>query len=144
MVSLKLSHRLTHFISLALLKHLSSLSLSPSPSPSISYLTPTHLKAINQMQLLTRGRLSVQAVEETVWDAVNLMGERGGWEGLEFGKGRGRKAVKNEESEEKKEHGMAAKERARKRKFTDVEKLDESENENENGNGRRKSTRRKT
>jgi hypothetical protein len=81
-------------VSLSLLKQLSSLhipdlntgttSLSESQLhprlDSLTYLSSNHLAALKSMQLLNRGRLSVQSVNTEAWEAVNLMGKKGGWE----------------------------------------------------------------
>ena len=34
------------------------------------------------MDLVTRGRLSVQRVSEEAWNTIQLLAERGGWDGL--------------------------------------------------------------
>lgn len=36
------------------------------------------------MDLVTRGRLSVQRVDEGAWAAINLLAEKGGWEELDL------------------------------------------------------------
>lgn len=36
------------------------------------------------MDLVTRGRLSVQRVDEKAWDAILLLAEKGGWEKLDL------------------------------------------------------------
>lgn len=38
------------------------------------------------MGLVSRGRLSVQRVSQAEWDAINLLTERGGWDGLDLNK----------------------------------------------------------
>jgi hypothetical protein len=38
------------------------------------------------MPLVTRGRLSVQAVSEECWGIIHTMAEKGGWEEMAFGK----------------------------------------------------------
>ena len=46
------------------------------------------------MDLVTRGRLSVQRVGEDAWAAIELMAENGGWEGLNLKPKKGVKGVK--------------------------------------------------
>ena len=55
-VDVQLHRKLPHLVPLALLQYIAS----PSPSHSVPYLTQSHLDAIASMQLLRRGRLSVQ------------------------------------------------------------------------------------
>ena len=38
------------------------------------------------MDLVTRGRLSVQRVKQEEWDAINQLAERGGWEEIDLKK----------------------------------------------------------
>jgi predicted RNA-binding protein with PUA-like domain len=93
--STKFVSKFAHPVPLALLQLLGSLatttSTTSSPSSSStstsnlpaslsSYLTPSHLEAIHSSALLSRGRLSVQPVSDEFWNAVNLLGEKGGWD----------------------------------------------------------------
>jgi hypothetical protein len=97
MVDLTFTSRATHFVPLTLLRYIAS---SPPP-PELDYLGNEDVKAIKgycnpplllagiltystAMALVSRGRLSVQRVEENAWDAVVLLAERGGWDGLNF------------------------------------------------------------
>ncbi|KZT53670.1 DUF55-domain-containing protein, partial [Calocera cornea HHB12733] len=78
MVDVRFLSRAKHLVSLPLLKHLATLSEPPS---SLPYLTGKHLSAIKNMALLTRGRLSVQPVDDpVVVEAVQLLAEKGGWD----------------------------------------------------------------
>ena len=43
------------------------------------------------MALLNRGRLSVQRVEEAVWNAIQTMAEKGGWNEKQTKKPKGKK-----------------------------------------------------
>lgn len=81
MVDLKLTRRLAHFVPLSLLKQIAIGGTDTGPG----YLTSEQRAAIKVMSLFTRSRLSVQPVEQGAWDAVILLGEKGGWEenGLE-------------------------------------------------------------
>ncbi|KDQ15348.1 hypothetical protein BOTBODRAFT_131112 [Botryobasidium botryosum FD-172 SS1] len=78
MVDVKFNRRLPFLVSLVVLRALASLSAPPSYLP---YLTENHLAGIKSMNLLNRGRLSVQPVEDVAWEAIELLGEKGGWEG---------------------------------------------------------------
>jgi hypothetical protein len=52
------------------------------------------------MALINRGRLSVQRVDEQVWDVVKRLAERGGWEkDAPVGKKGGKQAKKEIETE---------------------------------------------
>jgi hypothetical protein len=89
--------RLAHFVSLKLLQHLGSLA---SPPAELPYLTDDHLAAIKGMALLSRGRLSVQPVSAEAYEAITLLGERGGFDDLVPAKAKARKAKAAPEGEE--------------------------------------------
>ncbi|KAF8524573.1 PUA-like domain-containing protein [Hysterangium stoloniferum] len=78
MVDLRFASRASHFVSLALLRHISTLSKPPS---TMGYLEVEDLKAIKDMALLNKGRLSVQRVTKEEWDVVEKIAEEG-YEGL--------------------------------------------------------------
>ncbi|TFK46913.1 DUF55-domain-containing protein [Heliocybe sulcata] len=99
MVDLSLKTRAKHFVSLALLRHIASLSSTAAPA-EIDYLGERGVKAIKNMALVTRGRLSVQKVERDTWDAVVLLAERGGWEDMDF-KGKEKAVAKEKTSRPK-------------------------------------------
>jgi len=101
MVNLEFGTRIKHFIPLSLLRHINTCSLTDldniksskgdeesegSAGEGISYLTEADLKAIKNMALLGRGRLSVQSVDQAAFEAIEKLGERGGWEGFIKGK----------------------------------------------------------
>ncbi len=46
----------------------------------MGYLSDEQVKAIGEMALLNRGRLSVQPVTKTAYDAVIALSRNGGWE----------------------------------------------------------------
>ncbi|GAA5995725.1 EVE domain-containing protein [Rhodotorula paludigena] len=100
MVDVEFLAKFEHLVPLSLLQHLASLapsssttSSTPALPASLAYLTPSHLSAIAGSALIRRGRLSVQPVEREFFEAVKLLGERGGWEDCEgYGKG-GKKAA---------------------------------------------------
>jgi len=75
MVDLKFKRRLPHFVSLSALKQIKA-----DPSSGPEYLTPDQRSGISEMPLLTQGRLSVQPVSDTAFEAIVLLGERGGFE----------------------------------------------------------------
>ena len=97
MVDLKFTSRVTHFVSLASLKWIKSQS-DPLPE-KIAYIGKDGLEAIkstwtsitcalcimahlqpSDMNLLNRGRLSVQNVTDEAWTAISLLAENGGWD----------------------------------------------------------------
>ncbi|KAM0745621.1 DUF55-domain-containing protein, partial [Meredithblackwellia eburnea MCA 4105] len=88
MCDLEFVSRLPHFVPLKLLQHLSTLSVPPSCTP---YLKQSDIDGIKKMALLNRGRLSVQPVEEIVYDAVVKLGTEGGWEELLATKGKAKR-----------------------------------------------------
>ncbi|WVF67769.1 hypothetical protein IAT40_002529 [Kwoniella sp. CBS 6097] len=81
MVNVKFIGRLAHPPTLALIKVLAALPPSALPD-EISYIGKDGLKAIAGMQLVNRGRLSVQPVEEAAYEAIVLLGTKGGFESL--------------------------------------------------------------
>ncbi|OCF35897.1 hypothetical protein I316_02391 [Kwoniella heveanensis BCC8398] len=81
MVNVKFVERLPHPPTLALIKVLAALPSSALPE-EISYIGEDGLKAIAGMQLVNRGRLSVQPVEEAAYEAICLLGTKGGFEPL--------------------------------------------------------------
>lgn len=70
--------RLNHFVPLKLLQALATFDAPPP----CTYISQLQLDAIKKMSLLNRGRLSVQPVEDLVYDAVVELGTTGGWEEL--------------------------------------------------------------
>ncbi|WWC65291.1 uncharacterized protein I303_107908 [Kwoniella dejecticola CBS 10117] len=85
MVDVKFRQRLSYPPTLSLIKTLASSSALPS---EISYIGRDGLDAIKSMQLVNRGRLSVQPVENAAFDAIVKLGTQGGWEGLVDSKGK--------------------------------------------------------
>jgi len=92
MVDVRFTRRLPHFVPLALLQHIGATVSVEAPNNSQiedndgeesselmipDYLTHEERRAIAGMQLLNRGRLSVQVVEQIAFDAIVQMGERG-------------------------------------------------------------------
>lgn len=75
MVDVQLERKLPNLVPLALLQ-----LLRDDSSKNLDYLTKTHRTAISSMQLLNRGRLSVQYVEPDAYEAVVWLAEKGGWQ----------------------------------------------------------------
>lgn len=73
------AYPLKHPLPLSLLQHLTSSSFTPDQRQDVSYLSNAQLQAIAEMDLLRLGRLSVQTVSQEAWDALSLMGDKGGW-----------------------------------------------------------------
>lgn len=65
--------KLEHFVSLRLLQAIRD----ASPDEVPSYLTPEHVEAIRSMDLLSRGRLSVQSAKPLAFEAIVLLGDKG-------------------------------------------------------------------
>ncbi|KAH9854931.1 PUA-like domain-containing protein, partial [Lenzites betulinus] len=76
MVDVTFVHRAPHFVPLSLLRNIAAAS---DPPDDVSYIGDEGAKAIKGMALVTRGRLSVQRVEEETWKVVEKLAERGGW-----------------------------------------------------------------
>ena len=79
MVDVAFERRLTHPVPLALLQHMTR-ALTESQRQDVSYLTQEHLEALSHMALLHRSRLSVQPVDPMAYEAILLLGDRGGFE----------------------------------------------------------------
>ncbi|KAK0545833.1 hypothetical protein OC846_005509 [Tilletia horrida] len=79
MVNCTFKSRLSHFVPLALLQHISSASLTSDQKKDVAFLSPDHIKAIGSMALLNRGRLSVQPVTPLAYEAIALLGDKGGF-----------------------------------------------------------------
>ncbi|KAH9833791.1 DUF55-domain-containing protein [Rhodofomes roseus] len=79
MVDVTFISRATHFVPLALLRNISLASEDDVPE-EVAYIGEDGVKAIKQMALVTRGRLSVQRVEEKTWDVILQLAEKGGWD----------------------------------------------------------------
>ncbi|KAJ3736179.1 EVE domain-containing protein [Lentinula guzmanii] len=88
MVDLTFKSRAQHFVSLTLLKYISE-HVDDLPE-ELEYIGSEGAKAIKGMDLINRGRLSVQRIQKPVRDVIKLLAERGGWDELMFGKGKGK------------------------------------------------------
>ncbi|KXN89517.1 Thymocyte nuclear protein 1 [Leucoagaricus sp. SymC.cos] len=83
MVDLKFTARAKHFIPLALLRHIAD-STANVPPEGIKYIGEDGVKAIKGMNLVTRGRLSVQRIEPSAWSIIHLLADNGGWEEMDL------------------------------------------------------------
>ncbi|KAK0447770.1 PUA-like domain-containing protein [Armillaria borealis] len=85
MVDLKFTARAQHFVPLSFLRYVGSHMISQSIESipeTVRYISQSDVEAIRSMDLVTRGRLSVQRVDKKAWDAIKLLSEQGGWEEL--------------------------------------------------------------
>lgn len=83
MVDLKFTARAEHFIPLALLRYIADTAADELPA-GIKYIGEDGVKAIQNMGLVTRGRLSVQRVEAKAWDTIHLLANNGGWADIDL------------------------------------------------------------
>ncbi|KAK0461608.1 PUA-like domain-containing protein [Desarmillaria tabescens] len=85
MIDLKFTARAQHFVPLSFLRYIGSRTSEnvESMPEKISYISQPDVEAIRSMDLVTRGRLSVQRVDKKAWDAIKLLSEQGGWEDLD-------------------------------------------------------------
>ncbi|KAI0650841.1 DUF55-domain-containing protein [Trametes meyenii] len=77
MVDVTFTRRALSFVPLSLLRIIAT---APEPPEEVSYIGQEGARTIKGMALVTRGRLSVQRVEEEAWRTVEQLAERGGWE----------------------------------------------------------------
>ncbi|KAL1684886.1 PUA-like domain-containing protein [Schizophyllum commune] len=70
--------RAAHLVPLSLLRTIAS--AGSAEAAGVPYIGKDGVDAIRGMALITRGRLSVQRVEESAWDTIRAMAEKGGWE----------------------------------------------------------------
>jgi len=83
MVDLTFGSRAQHFVPLALLRFIAD-APATSPPAGLEYLGDAGVAAIKGMDLVTRGRLSVQRVSEAEWTAVQQLTSTGGWDDLDL------------------------------------------------------------
>ncbi|EIN10939.1 DUF55-domain-containing protein [Punctularia strigosozonata HHB-11173 SS5] len=109
MVDLTFVKRAPHFVPLALLRTIAALSTGADPPEGLEYIGKSGIIAHQGMALVNRGRLSVQRVEETTFDVISSMTERGGWDDKELSKKAQKKtstkASKKGETEDKPHEG---------------------------------------
>ncbi|KAL1727565.1 DUF55-domain-containing protein [Schizophyllum commune] len=70
--------RAAHLVPLSLLRTIAS--AGSAEAAGVPYIGKDGVEAIKGMALITRGRLSVQRVEESAWNTIQAMAEKGGWE----------------------------------------------------------------
>ncbi|KAJ3788920.1 DUF55-domain-containing protein [Lentinula aff. detonsa] len=128
MVDLTFKSRAKHFISLTLLKYISE-HVDDLPE-ELEYIGSEGANAIKGMDLINRGRLSVQRIQKPAWDVIKLLAERGGWDELMFGKGKG-KSKGAGSGNVSKNRGNKGKESTRGTKNTHNKKKDGAEKEEE-------------
>ncbi|EPQ31021.1 uncharacterized protein PFL1_01210 [Pseudozyma flocculosa PF-1] len=80
LVDVAFQRRLPRLVPLGLLQKIAAGDLSNQEESEIEYLSADHRRAIREMALLNRGRLSVQPVSPEAYEAVVLLGDRGGWQ----------------------------------------------------------------
>ncbi|KAF8180156.1 DUF55-domain-containing protein [Pholiota molesta] len=78
MVDLTFSARAKNFVPLSLLRMIADTQPSGIPE-EIAYIGRAGVQAIKNMDLVTRGRLSVQRVQEDAWKTIEQLADRGGW-----------------------------------------------------------------
>ncbi|KAI0268329.1 DUF55-domain-containing protein [Gloeopeniophorella convolvens] len=78
MVDVKFASRAKHFVPYPLLRDIAA--GGEEPSANVEYVGEEGVKAIKGMDLVHRGRLSVQRVELAAWDVIVQMAEKGGWD----------------------------------------------------------------
>ncbi|KAF8345603.1 PUA-like domain-containing protein [Amanita rubescens] len=156
MIDLTFKSRTKHLVPLTLLKKIAESPPDQVPE-DISYIGAQGCKAIREMDLVTRGRLSVQRVSEGAWTTIELLAERGGWDEASLkkratkAKSVRRNSAKNQEPEgpsgKKGEGGSKSKSKAKTQKPTKKRKRnatsgeDEDEDDKEDGRPQRKSSR---
>jgi hypothetical protein len=118
MVDVTFSCRAKHFIPLALFRYIAALPPSELPT-DIEYVSEHGVKAIKglsgylfatyfgvkkrvtrflEMALVNSGRLSVQPVNEEAWGVIEMMAEKGGWDGMNIDKRKAKTVKANDES----------------------------------------------
>ncbi|KAI0340887.1 DUF55-domain-containing protein [Trametopsis cervina] len=79
MVELTFKSRAANFVPLSLLRRIAAAPGVDGLS-DVSFIGPNGFKAIKEMALVSRGRLSVQRVEETAWGTIEQLAKEGGWD----------------------------------------------------------------
>ncbi|ORY28039.1 EVE domain-domain-containing protein [Naematelia encephala] len=89
MIDVRFLSRLQYPPTLALIRYLAS---STSLPDEVQYIGQKGFQALKGMALVNRGRLSVQPVEQVAYDAIEMLGTKGGWDTLvSKGKGNGKR-----------------------------------------------------
>jgi len=90
MVDVKFVSRAAHFVPYPLLRKISANSTTTPPA-GLEYIGEKGVSAIKGMDLVRRGRLSVQRVQPEAWEVIEQMTEKGGWTEETKGNGRAKK-----------------------------------------------------
>ncbi|KAI0004950.1 PUA-like domain-containing protein [Russula compacta] len=86
MVDVKFISRVAHFVPYPLLREIAAGRVTVSDG--IEYIGEEGVRVIKEMDLVHRGRLSVQQVQPEAWDVIKQLAEKGGWsEGVAKGTG---------------------------------------------------------
>ncbi|KAJ7033676.1 DUF55-domain-containing protein [Mycena alexandri] len=126
MVDLTFGSRTQHFVPLALLRFIAD-SPSVSPPAGLEYLGDDGVAAIKGMDLVTRGRLSVQRVSEAAWTAVQKLANTGGWDELDLSPKKKTPAKKAAAATERAPRAAKSKAKAKKRKAKGSDDEDEDD-----------------
>jgi len=90
MVDVKFVSRAAHFVPYPFLRKISA-SSTTTPPAGLEYIGEKGVSAIKGMDLVRRGRLSVQRVQPEAWEVIEQMAEKGGWTEETKGNGRAKK-----------------------------------------------------
>ncbi|KAF7316231.1 Autophagy-related protein [Mycena indigotica] len=115
MVDLAFVSRTKHFVPLALLRYIAD-SSADSPPEELDYLGEAGVAAIKNMDLVTRGRLSIQRVSPDAWDAIEQLADNGGWDELDLSPKKKTTAKKAPAERTISAHPRAAKQKPKPRK----------------------------
>jgi len=96
MVDVTFKSRLNNFIPLSLVRRLAE---DTEPPPEVAYIGIDGVKAIKNMALIKKGRLSVQPVADETWVVIEKLAEQGGWENLDLRPGKKRTVPKARDTE---------------------------------------------
>ncbi|KAJ7753369.1 PUA-like domain-containing protein [Mycena maculata] len=129
MVDLTFGSRAKHFVPLALLRFIADTSAN-SPPAGLEYLGNDGVAAIKEMDLVIRGRLSVQRVSAGAWAAIQLLASNGGWDNLDLApkkKGTPKKAAADSGVASRPARAAKTKAKAKKRKAKNSDSEDEDD-----------------
>ncbi|KAJ7108517.1 PUA-like domain-containing protein [Mycena epipterygia] len=130
MVDLTFGARAKHFVPLALLRFIAD-APGTAPPAGLEYLGEDGVAAIKGMDLVTRGRLSVQRVSAATWAAVQQLANTGGWDDLDLNpkkKGPAKKATA-ERAVASRPRAAKTKSKAKKRKAKGSDSEDEEDDD---------------
>jgi len=131
MVDLTFGSRAKHFVPLTLLRFIAD-SPSASPPAGLEYLGDDGVAAIKGMDLVTRGRLSVQRVSAAAWEAVQQLANTGGWDDLDLApkkKATPKKAASERTGASRPARAAKTKAKAKKRKAKNSDDEDEEDDD---------------